>query len=248
MTTLRSAWPRPGRVTLTLAGVLLGAYVLELVLLRAGVDVLGALALVPAEVAAGQVWRVATYTVLHAPNGVGHLLFNLLTLVMFGGQLERVWGPRRLLLGYAVAALGGGLLTLAVGLAGGAIGGAFASLAVQPHIGASGATTGLTLAWGLVHADREVMFAFLPPMRGRTFVIGMIIVELLVALSYDAVSSTSHLGGMAAAALFTTGAWRPSVARGLLRRRSLQRKKRALEVELRVIQGGRGKPDDDLLN
>jgi membrane associated rhomboid family serine protease len=248
MTTLRNAWPRPGRVTLTLAGLLLGAYVLELVLLRAGVDVIDALALVPAKVAAGQVWRVLSYTLLHAPNGVGHLLFNLLTLVMFGGQLERAWGPRRLLLGYGVAALGGGLLTLVVGLAGGAIGGALGSLALQPHIGASGATTGLTLAWGLVHADREVMLAFLPPMRGRTFVIGMIVIELLVALSYDAVSSTSHLGGMAAAALFTTGAWRPSVARAMARRRALQRQRRALELELRVIEGGRGKPDDDLLN
>ena len=40
-------------------------------------------------------WQVVTYGFLHA--SLTHLGFNMLALYMFGGDLERLWGPKRYL-------------------------------------------------------------------------------------------------------------------------------------------------------
>src|SRR5690606_19937943 len=40
-------------------------------------------------------WQLLTYGFMH--GGPGHLLFNMLALLMFGAQLELVWGQRRYL-------------------------------------------------------------------------------------------------------------------------------------------------------
>src|SRR5688500_19039945 len=41
------------------------------------------------------VWQFVTYMFLH--GGIFHLVFNMLTLFMFGNELERYWGARRFL-------------------------------------------------------------------------------------------------------------------------------------------------------
>ena len=41
------------------------------------------------------VWQLVTYMFLH--GGIGHILFNMLALWMFGMDLERDWGTRRFL-------------------------------------------------------------------------------------------------------------------------------------------------------
>jgi membrane associated rhomboid family serine protease len=41
----------------------------------------------------GRVWQIVTYMFLH--GSVGHLLFNMLALWMFGTKLERIWGTAR---------------------------------------------------------------------------------------------------------------------------------------------------------
>src|SRR5512140_1284782 len=38
----------------------------------------------------GEVWQLVTYMFLH--GGLLHLLFNMLALFMFGGDIERDWG------------------------------------------------------------------------------------------------------------------------------------------------------------
>ena len=38
-------------------------------------------------------WQLITYSFLH--GGLTHLAFNMFALWMFGGELERVWGVRR---------------------------------------------------------------------------------------------------------------------------------------------------------
>ena len=53
------------------------------------------------------VWQLVTYLFLH--GGIWHLLFNMLTLWMFGMQLERDWGTRRFLKYYFICGIGAGL-------------------------------------------------------------------------------------------------------------------------------------------
>src|ERR1700686_2044486 len=45
-------------------------------------------------------WQIITYSFLHSTDNVAHLLFNMLGLWMFGAEIERYVGPRRLLTCY----------------------------------------------------------------------------------------------------------------------------------------------------
>ncbi len=53
------------------------------------------------------IWQLATYMFLHA--GIGHILFNMLALWMFGTEFERLWGTRRFLRFYFFCGMGAGL-------------------------------------------------------------------------------------------------------------------------------------------
>ena len=57
-------------------------------------------------------WRVLSAAFLHI--GPLHLLLNMWALVAFGRLLERVWGPRRYLVFYALCAASGGLTSALV--------------------------------------------------------------------------------------------------------------------------------------
>src|SRR5438094_9161997 len=41
------------------------------------------------------IWQLVTYMFIH--SGLGHILFNMLALWMFGTEFERLWGTRRFL-------------------------------------------------------------------------------------------------------------------------------------------------------
>src|SRR5215831_9728438 len=50
-----------------------------------------------------QPWQLVTYAFLH--GGWAHLFFNMLALVMFGSEIERVWGSRRYATYYLVCVI-----------------------------------------------------------------------------------------------------------------------------------------------
>jgi membrane associated rhomboid family serine protease len=239
------SFPRPGKAVIVLLAVNVLAYVLELVLLRANVTFIEDLFLTPADVfERGYVWQTVTYWWLHRPDSPGHLLMNMLWLWMFGSQLEKWWGAKRFLIGYAVFAFGGSVLTLLIGLLSrtdlfAPIMGGFWTKA---HLGASGAVMGVTIAWGLTFANQKMNFLFLGEMKGKTFLMIIVAIELLMALSFDPVSSTSHFGGMIAAWILCRGMWKPSKWSELFKRMGLERRRRKVESELRVIDGGKSTP------
>jgi rhomboid-like protein len=57
-------------------------------------------------------YQLVTYMFMH--GGIGHIFFNMFALLMFGSQLERVWGPKRFLIFYLVTGLGAMVLHLGV--------------------------------------------------------------------------------------------------------------------------------------
>ena len=59
-------------------------------------------------------WQLATHFFMHSPFSIGHIFFNMFALVIFGSQLERVWGPQRFLGYYISCALGASILHLSV--------------------------------------------------------------------------------------------------------------------------------------
>ena len=51
-------------------------------------------------------WQLATHFFMHSTQGLMHIFFNMFALVMFGSQLERVWGPKKFLIYYFATAFG----------------------------------------------------------------------------------------------------------------------------------------------
>jgi membrane associated rhomboid family serine protease len=133
------------------------------------------------------IWQPVTYLFLHA--GIWHLLFNMLTLWMFGTQLEQDWGTRRFLKYYFICGIGAGVCILLVnGLVG--------DFAV-PTLGASGAIMGLLMAFGVLYPNQQVLMSFLFPIKAKYLVLIYVVVELWASLSANSgISSIAHLGGM----------------------------------------------------
>jgi membrane associated rhomboid family serine protease len=136
-------------------------------------------------------WQFVTYMFLH--GGIFHLFFNMLTLFMFGNDLERNWGTTPFLNYYFVTGIGAGVCSWVV---------APNSWAVV--IGASGAIYGLLLAYGMLYPNRIVLLNFLFPIKIKwlVLIVGAIAFFSSVTGSEPGVANIAHLGGMLVGFLF----------------------------------------------
>ena len=171
--------------TLIIANV--GVYLLEIVFHLFGSNYIDLhLGLVPILVTQGlMVWQFGTYMFLH--GSPFHIFFNMLTLYMFGNELERYWGTRRFCSYYLITGVGAGVCSWLV---------AMHSWSVI--IGASGAIYGLLLAYGLTYPNRIVYLNFLLPIKVKWLVLIMGAFAFLSSLggSDSEVANIAHLGGM----------------------------------------------------
>jgi len=101
-----------------------------------------------------RVWQVVSYAFLHDPHNITHLLFNMLGLWMFGAEIERYVGPRRLLACYFASVITAALTQLLVP--------ALLGAPPAPTIGASGGVFGLLLTYALLFPHRKVV-PLIPP-------------------------------------------------------------------------------------
>ena len=145
-----------------------------------------------------QIWRLVTYLFLHDPSGPFHLLFNMLTLWMFGAELEEQWGTRRFVVFYLAAGAGSGLLSLLT---------VFSPVMwFTPVIGASGAVLALLTVYALYFPRRQMLLFFLFPVNVIAAVIIFGAISLMGAMrSWGNVSHLTHLGGIAAGFLYVKG-------------------------------------------
>ena len=164
--------------------------------------------------------QLITYMFMHA--GFEHILFNMFALYMFGGILERLWGPKRFLFYYLVTGIGAAIVqqlfwTVEFHSALTAINHAISTDIVNAQslieqkrqfldspyfitIGASGAVFGLLLAFGWIFPNQELYVMFIPiPIKAKYFVFFYGIVELFMGVaqfSGDSIAHFAHLGGM----------------------------------------------------
>ena len=132
-------------------------------------------------------WQVVSYAFLH--GSFGHLFFNMLGLWMFGGELERVWGPKRFLQYYMASVLAAGLTQATVTM----------NSLPYPTIGASGGIFGLLLAYAMMFPNRTVVLLIPPvPMKAKWFVLLYGVLELFLGVTGTAggIAHFAHLGGM----------------------------------------------------
>jgi len=133
-------------------------------------------------------WQPISYMYLH--GDLGHILFNMLPLWMFGLELEHLWGSKKFLTYYTLCGIGAGAAHMILNpLLGG-----------DPSIGlvgASGAIFGLLIAFGLLFPDRPIYLYFFIPLRAKYFVALYMAIEFLMLSSGsgDGISHLAHLGG-----------------------------------------------------
>jgi len=176
--TLSPESPRITPAVQWLLALNIGVYFLQLTLF--GTDgVFSALALNPAQFP-GAWWTIVTYMFVHA--WLAHLAFNMFTLWMFGPRLEHVWGTRAFVQFYLWCGIGGGI----------------AHLLFAQHstvIGASGAISGVLVAYALHWPDDEVYLFGVIPMKSRWLIAAMIAMNIVFALSPSSgIDWTAHLG------------------------------------------------------
>jgi membrane associated rhomboid family serine protease len=178
--------PRMTRAVQWLLALNIGVYFLQLTLFSPDA-VFSALALDPARFP-GSWWTIVTYMFVHA--WLAHLAFNLFTLWMFGPRLEHAWGTRTFVQFYLWCGLGG----------------AVAHLLFAQHssvIGASGAISGVLVAYAIHWPDDEVYLFGVIPMKSRWLIAAMIGMNIIFALSPSSrIDWTAHLGGMGFGWLF----------------------------------------------
>ena len=146
-------------------------------------------------------WQPLTHMFVHDNNDFYHLLFNMLTLWMFGRTVEYDLGSKKFIWYYLLCGLGAALLQLTVNwieinAAGAGI--AAARMINTPMIGASGAIFGLLAAFGILHANSMVMMVLPPiPMKAKWFVLIYAALELWLGVSgmQPGVAHFAHLGG-----------------------------------------------------
>jgi membrane associated rhomboid family serine protease len=122
---------------------------------------------------------------------------------MFGSELERLWGPRAFLRYYLVCGVGAGIAAVVFGLF---VPGGWTS----QTIGASGAIFGLIVAYGVVFAERTILFMLIFPMKARTLAMIMFAIAFISTIRPTGgnVSHISHLGGAVVGFLYLKRAWR----------------------------------------
>jgi rhomboid family protein len=147
------------------------------------------------------VWQLVTYMFVHAD--MMHILFNMLTLWMFGVELERLWGTAFFSRYYAVTGVGAGLCTVLVSL----LPFGFSQQMYQAvTIGASGAIYALLLAYALYFPHRQIIFIIFPlPARVFVLILGSISLLLSVSNPGGGVAHIAHLGGLAIGYVYLRG-------------------------------------------
>jgi len=141
-------------------------------------------------------WQIVTYAFLHSTGNITHLLFNMLGLWMFGAEVERYVGPRRLLACYFASVVTAALSQLYVPMIFGA--------PPSPTIGASGGVFGLLLAYAFLFPTRKVIPLIPPiPMPAWLFATFYAGIELFLGVTgtLSGIAHFAHLGGMVGSAL-----------------------------------------------
>ena len=166
-------------------------------------------------------YQIITHMFMHDNRGLMHILFNMFALVMFGSQIERVWGPKRFLTYYLICGLGSYVLHNIVTMVEiqpylemlsndqlaiyNETGSVYTNWPEPTHkilfgteniplVGASGAIFGLLAAFAWLFPNTELMLLFPPiPIKAKWFV--LMYGGLEIYLGYQAFGSQA--GGIA---------------------------------------------------
>jgi membrane associated rhomboid family serine protease len=236
---IAAALPRPGPALKAVLGLLAAFAVIGAVVVHwipggeTGAELYSWLAFQPTELLRGgsfpRFWTLVTSGLLTAFDGIGHLLWSLLSLYFFAPDLERRWGGARLIRFFLVSVLIGNLTVLA---------GTFLPIGKSVFhpplvVGPFAAITAAIIAWTKEHARGQVRLMFFLPISARTLfwvTVGGALLSI-VFVQGTPEGALAPLGGVFAGLAFSGS---PSPVRALwlrLRLRSLRRGGGGITVE-----------------
>jgi len=163
--------------------------------------------------------QLLTYMFMH--GSIGHIIFNMFALWMFGSSIENLWGWKKFLIYYLITGIGAGLVQEAVyavrihqimaqlspemidmaksGVASMLHQGKELKLMVEFYslfnvgtVGASGSVFGLLLAFGMIFPNALIYMYFLFPIKAKWFVIGYGVIELFLGIANRAGDNVAH--------------------------------------------------------
>lgn len=149
------------------------------------------LALVPEQFTHGYLWQPLTYSFLHVD--LWEVLWNMLTLWMFGGDIELSWGTKRFLRFYFLCAAAPALVVVLLAYLSGN--------PSQPVIGAYAPIYGILLVCAVLWPERQVLFIIFP-MKMKYFTILIGAIALFISLSSGGLVQLGLLTGMVFAYVF----------------------------------------------
>lgn len=191
-----------------------------------------------------KIWQIFTYMFLH--GNLLHLLFNLLALWMFAGELEQMWGSKTFLQYYIFSGIGAGFFIAVMNFI------VYSKYGYAPlTIGASGAIYGILLAYGITWPDREVLLYFIMPIKIKYLVLAFGLLEFFGTISSAMgsggnISHIGHLGGLVTGFLYILFKGRkPHIVKktspgsmnfitGYLKRKKLERKKIRIDKRIKA--------------
>ncbi len=159
-------------------------------------------------------YQVVTHFFAHDPTFIFHIVFNMLTLWMFGRILENVWGPKKFLTFYLICGLGAAAAHLGVEyfqyqkimdlIQGAKEVHDFRSaelLTNLPYyaVGASGAVMGIMVAFAFLFPNTPLYIMLIPvPIKAKWAISGFIAMDLfggVYPIKGDNIAHFAHLGG-----------------------------------------------------
>jgi membrane associated rhomboid family serine protease len=154
----------------------------------ANADIYRKFALIPADIASGEWWRLISSMFLH--YGLPHIFFNMWALLVIGTPLEAMLGRFRFVVLYVLSGFGGGLLSMAFGSIG------------ERAAGASGAIFGLFGAFYVITRRRGLE-------TGP--IVGLIGINLVFSFTFSGIDWRGHVGGLIVGSVVAFAlAWAPS--------------------------------------
>lgn len=152
----------------------------------------------PAALRAGRVWTLLTYSFLHSPYSLLHIICNVLALYFLGRELLPLLGTRRFAWLYASAVVVGGLVWTAAHWH-----------TADTLIGASAGVMALLVVFACFYPNQQMTFLllFILPVtvKPKYLALGMAALDLFAFVFYEVLGNVSpidmapsaHLGGMA---------------------------------------------------
>ena len=139
----------------------------------------------------GQVWQFVTYMFIHDPRSLGHLIFNMFALFIFGRQVEEQMGSREFLLYYLLTGMLAGVFSFLVYI--------FTGEVWVRLMGASGAIFALQLAFASFFPRAIIYIWGILPLRAPIMVLGFTGLGVFFMLTGRGgnVAHITHLAGFA---------------------------------------------------